>query len=72
MSEWMLTNEAAQALEVSPETVRVFHRTGLLPATRTAGGVRLFRRSDVEALARERAKTRARNPGGDDSAAAIG
>ena len=51
---WLLTNEAAQVLGVSPETVRLWERAGRLPATKTATGVRLFNRSDVERLARER------------------
>lgn len=52
--QWVLTNEAAQMIGVSPETVRVWERVGRLPATRTSGGVRLFQREDVERAARER------------------
>jgi DNA-binding transcriptional MerR regulator len=41
-------------LHVSPETVRLWERSGHLRALRTEGGVRLFDRRDVERLARER------------------
>jgi hypothetical protein len=34
--------------------VRLLARDGRLPFTSTVGGVRLFRRADVDALARER------------------
>ncbi len=46
--------DAATILGLSPDMVRVLHRQGRLPAFRTPRGVRLFRRSDVEELARER------------------
>lgn len=49
-----LTNDAARILNVSPDTVRRLERTGVLPALKTAGGVRLFNRTDVERLALER------------------
>ena len=54
MSQPLLTNEAAQLLGVSPETVRQWERTGRLPAMKTLGGVRLFNRCDVERLAQSR------------------
>jgi excisionase family DNA binding protein len=50
----LLTNEAARILDVTPETVRHWERVGRLPAIKTARGVRLFFRGDVERLARER------------------
>jgi excisionase family DNA binding protein len=50
----LLTNEVAKILNVSPETVRLWERAGRLRAVRTAGGVRLFDRRDVERLSRER------------------
>lgn len=50
----ILTTEAARILHVSAETIRHWERVGKLPATKTAGGVRLFERRDVERLARER------------------
>jgi excisionase family DNA binding protein len=50
----LLTSEAARILEVTPETIRAWELSGRLPAMRTARGVRLFDRADVERLARER------------------
>ncbi|MGN6189577.1 MAG: EAL domain-containing protein [Conexibacter sp.] len=44
----------AQALGVSPSTVRRLADQGVLPGTRTEGGHRRFRRGDVQRLARER------------------
>jgi excisionase family DNA binding protein len=48
--------DASRILGVTPQTVRLMARQGTLPlATRTEGGMRLFRRADVERLAAERA-----------------
>jgi excisionase family DNA binding protein len=55
----LLTNEVALLLRISPATVRVWERMGKLRALKTAGGVRLFERRDVEELAREHAARRA-------------
>ncbi len=52
--DFILTTEAAHVLGVSPETVRAWERLGRLPALKTARGVRLFDRLDVERLACER------------------
>ncbi len=57
-SELLATSEAARLLGVAADTVRLWERRGLLPAERTAGGIRLFRLEDVERLATERAGTR--------------
>ena len=46
--EFLLTNDVAKELAVSVDTVRWYARTGRLPSLRTVGGVRLFRRTDVE------------------------
>lgn len=46
----LLTGEVARALNVSPETIRLWERKGVLKALRTGSGVRLFDRSEVEAL----------------------
>jgi excisionase family DNA binding protein len=54
-SPLLLTGDVARLLGVSSETVRFWEQTGRLHATRTEGGTRLFDRSDVERLARERA-----------------
>ncbi len=45
---------AADALGVSPSTVRRLTDQGVLPGTRTEGGHRRFRRGDVQRLARDR------------------
>lgn len=50
----ILTLQAARILNVGPDSVRRYERLGLLTAERTEGGVRLFDRSEVEALAAER------------------
>lgn len=52
--ELMTPADAAPLLGVSVNMVRLLEIKGRLPALRTAGGVRLFRRGDVEALAAER------------------
>lgn len=44
------TGDAAAVLGVSVQTVRRWERSGHLPAVRTPGNQRRFRRSDVEAL----------------------
>ena len=54
MFDPLLTNEAARVLAVSPETVRFWERVGRLRAVKTASGLRLFDRRDVERLARDR------------------
>lgn len=51
-SRFVLTSEAARILGVSAQSVRQWERLGRLHATKTAGGVRLFARSDVEAMRR--------------------
>jgi excisionase family DNA binding protein len=55
----LLTSEVAQILQVSEATVRLWESGGRLHARRTARGVRLFDRADVERLAREREARRA-------------
>ena len=54
LDELMTPGDAAPLLGVSVNMVRLLEIKGRLPALRTAGGVRLFRRGDVEALAAER------------------
>jgi DNA-binding transcriptional MerR regulator len=53
-SDQMLTAEAARLADVTPATVRLWEKQGKLTATRTASGVRLFNRADVEAMAKGR------------------
>ena len=54
----MTAADAGRILSLSVDMVRVLARDGRLPFTRTVGGVRLFRRVDVENLASERAKNK--------------
>ena len=46
-------SEAGRIINKSAETVRAYERAGRLPAIKTARGMRLFRESDVRALARQ-------------------
>ncbi len=49
--------DAARVLGVTPAAIRAMARRGALPVSAmTEGGIHLFRRADVEALARRRAK----------------
>lgn len=48
MQDFLTTNAVAKWLNVAPDTVRFYERTGRLAALRTTSGVRLFRREDVE------------------------
>jgi excisionase family DNA binding protein len=54
----VLSGEAAQILDVSVDTVRLWERQGRLRALKTTHGVRLFDRQEVERLARERQSQR--------------
>ena len=58
----MTASDAGRILGVSVDMVRLLARSGSLPFMITISGVRLFRRADVDALARrrERAKSSAR------------
>lgn len=52
-SDLLLTSEAARLLGVSAQTLRVWDGADRLrPAMRTANGVRLYARGDVEAMRR--------------------
>ena len=53
--EWISTGEASRLLDVSAQWVRILIRSGRLEATPTLAGY-IMRRSDVEAIARERAE----------------
>jgi excisionase family DNA binding protein len=55
-NQFLTTAPAARELNVSAQTVIVWERRGVLPAIKTANGIRLFRRADVERLKRERAE----------------
>ena len=52
----MTPSDAARVLGLSADSVRVLSDSGRLPALRTISGRRLFRRSDVDRLAAERAQ----------------
>jgi hypothetical protein len=51
----MTAIDAGRILGISVDMVRVLARNGRLPFMSTVSGVRLFRRADVEHLARKRA-----------------
>lgn len=57
MPDYMTVGEVAKELNVAPDTVRWWHRTGRLAATRTRSGVRLIERRDVERLAIKRGRS---------------
>lgn len=46
--DWLCLSEAAELLGVHTSTVRTWANQGLLPAHRTEGGHRRFRRDDIE------------------------
>jgi excisionase family DNA binding protein len=50
----MTASDAGRILGVSVDTVRLMARAGTLPFMSTIRGVRLFRRGDVDELARRR------------------
>ncbi len=52
--------DAARLLNLTPAAVVALERRGLIGATRTKGGVRLFRESDVLRLATKRDRERAK------------
>jgi excisionase family DNA binding protein len=53
-SEWLMTSSVARRLQISSDMVRHLERVGRLRAIRTASGVRLFARADVEQFIRNR------------------
>jgi DNA-binding transcriptional MerR regulator len=54
--EFLMTTHAARELEVAPQTIILWNNQGKLSAIRTANGVRLYKRQDIERLKRERAE----------------
>ncbi len=56
--KYLLTAEAARVIGITPNGVRVMERRGELPAERTESGVRLFDRTVVQRVARERERER--------------
>ena len=53
-NEFLTTSPTAREFEVSPQTVIEWERKGILSAIKTANGLRLFRRSDIEKLKQAR------------------
>ena len=48
MENYLTCNDAAKVAEVSPDSIRLYEKTGKLAAIKTASGIRLFRKRDVE------------------------
>lgn len=61
-SEYISTLEAANILRCAPDTVRLMARSGRLAVAVATGAGRLYRRSDIEALARVREQRRRVRP----------
>lgn len=57
--ELLMTSETARELGISQGTVLLWERTGKLVAIKTTNGRRLFRRSEVDRVKREREVERA-------------
>src|SRR5262249_35640220 len=57
-------SDAARVLGLSADSVRVLSDNGRLPSMRTVSGRRLFRRSDVDRLAIQRAQSLTGGHGG--------
>ena len=63
-ARFLSTADASRVLGVTPATVRLMARRGDLPvAAMTEGGMHLFRRTAVEALARKRSRHQAARGG---------
>jgi DNA-binding transcriptional MerR regulator len=63
MGEFLLTADVARLVGVTPAAVRAAAISGRLAVAATSeGGVRLFRRTDVEQFCREREKKAGDNP----------
>ena len=61
MQMYLSVADASRILGVTPQTVRLMIKRGtLLVAAKTEGGIHLFRREDVSALAVERSADDAR------------
>jgi excisionase family DNA binding protein len=69
-NDLLTPSDAARVLGLSADSVRVLSDTGRLPAMRTVSGRRLFRRSDVDRLALQRAQHLAVVAAGRQSASA--
>ena len=64
MEVFLSAADAGRLLQRTPSAVRQMQRRGELKvAAKTEGGIRLFRRSDVERLAKKRANVRKKSNG---------
>lgn len=71
-NDLLTPSDAARVLGLSADSVRVLSDTGRLPSMRTVSGRRLFRRSDVDRLALQRAQQVAVVQAGRQTASHIG
>lgn len=62
MDRLLTCADVAKLLGVVPDTVRDLERRGRLKATRTAGGIRLFREADVRQFVQTREEARSKIP----------
>ena len=67
--EHCTTSGAARIAENTAETIRAWKRQGRLKPVMQPGGINIYRRSDVERVARERDKRRKRRVSDGDEAA---
>jgi len=63
MDQLLTKSDAGRILGLTPAAVVQLEKRGELLATRTAGGIRLFSKSDVVKLARRRQSLRLANRG---------
>lgn len=54
----LTTTDAARLANVSGETIRSWANSGKLPSQKTASGIRLFRRADIERVVDQRNQER--------------
>jgi DNA-binding transcriptional MerR regulator len=62
MEKFLLASEAGRLAGYSAENIRVLERAGKLKALKTAGGVRLFAREDIDRLAQQRKQKDSKRP----------
>jgi len=64
MQVFLSAADAGRVLKLTPSGIRQMSRRGeLKAAARTEGGIRLFRKSDVERLAKKRANATKKSDG---------
>ena len=62
MAVFLSANDAAEILGVTAQMVRLYERAGKLRALRTAGGIRLFFREEVDEFAAKRRNEQRKAP----------